>query len=191
MSCVLYASASHREIRNKDGLVCLPLMLNHLARDGTRNDLIARHVLRFLGVGRHTIVLSDRISQLTHLRELLLGRGATEAQVAMYIGATKAEARATAATAPCILSTYSMAKEGLDIPRLDTLVLATPKGDIVQAVGRVQRRHPDKHTPLVFDVVDTFSVFEQLRWKRWRAYREQGFQCQTYDYGDASPPWYC
>ena len=83
-----------------------------------------------------------------------------------------------------------MAKEGLDIPRLDTLIMATPKGDIVQASGRVQRKHPDKRTPLIVDVVDTFSVFEALRWKRWNFYRKEEFNCQTCSASNADAPWF-
>lgn len=46
-----------------------------------------------------------------------------------------------------LYATYGLAKEGLDIPRLDTLVLATPhrdKATIIQAVGRVERKFEDK-----------------------------------------------
>ena len=36
----------------------------------------------------------------------------------------------------------------------------------MQASGRVQRKHSEKHVPLIIDVVDSFSIFEMLRWKR-------------------------
>ena len=83
-----------------------------------------------------------------------------------------------------------MAKEGLDIPRLDTLVMATPKGDIVQASGRVQRKHSEKRVPLIVDIVDTFSVFEALRWKRWNFYRKEKFNCQTFGIGNTDAEWF-
>ena len=38
-----------------------------------------------------------------------------------------------------IFATFSQAHEGLDIPTLDTVILATPKSDIVQSIGRIMR----------------------------------------------------
>ena len=58
-----------------------------------------------------------------------------------------------------ILATYSMASEGLDIKTLTTLLLASPKTDIVQAIGRILRT---KHTnPLVIDIVDSHDIFQR------------------------------
>ena len=50
-----------------------------------------------------------------------------------------------------------MAAEALDIPTLTTLVLATSKSDIVQAVGRILRM---KHAnPLIIDIIDQHECF--------------------------------
>eukprot|EP00798_Chlamydomonas_sp_ICE-L_P003640 gene3640-biopygen21379 len=51
----------------------------------------------------------------------------------------------------------------MDIPELDTLVLASPKTDVVQSFGRITRFRADAdnhhhNNPLVIDVVDTFAV---------------------------------
>ena len=57
-----------------------------------------------------------------------------------------------------------MAEEGLDIKTLSTLVLATPKTDIVQAVGRILRI---KHeSPLIIDIVDSHEIFQKQFNKR-------------------------
>lgn len=59
-----------------------------------------------------------------------------------------------------LFATYSLAKEGLDIPRLDRLYLATPQKDyavVVQSVGRVARTFEGKQQPLVFDYVDSIK----------------------------------
>lgn len=56
-----------------------------------------------------------------------------------------------------IVATYSLAKEGLDLPILSALHLATPQKDkstIIQSVGRIERAY-DKGKPVVFDYVDT------------------------------------
>lgn len=41
--------------------------------------------------------------------------------------------------AQCIFATYQMVAEGVDVPALDTLILATPISDVEQAVGRIRR----------------------------------------------------
>ena len=135
-------------------------------------------------------MLTDRLVQLDNIKQFLLTNNVREESIAYYVGSSTSEERERATTCPCILSTYSMAKEGLDIPRLDTLVMACPKGDVVQASGRVQRKHSEKHTPLIIDIVDGFSIFEALRWKRWNFYRKEQFVCQTYQITNADAAWY-
>jgi thiol:disulfide interchange protein len=60
-----------------------------------------------------------------------------------------------------------MASEALDIKTLTTLVLATPKTDIVQAVGRILRVKHER--PLVVDIVDSHEVFLS-QWQKRRKY---------------------
>ena len=75
-----------------------------------------------------------------------------------------------------------MCAEGLDIPRLDTILLATPRSNVEQSVGRILRLHPDKATPRVLDVVDDFSVFQGMAYQRQRLYRKHDFVIR--DVGD-------
>ena len=190
VSCLLYEEGTRREIQYPNGNLALQLMLNQLAIDPIRNNIIAERIVECRQNDRHIIVLTDRCVQLDCLTDMLLAKGVAASQISKYIGSTPASERDRAAERPIILSTYSMAKEGLDIPRLDTLVLATPKGDIVQASGRVQRQHSTKKTPLIIDVIDTYSIFEKLRWKRWRHYKKEDFTCQTYTAHDERATWF-
>ena len=67
-----------------------------------------------------------------------------------------------------------MAAEALDIKSLTTLVLATPKTDIVQACGRILR---EKHeNPLVIDIVDSHDVFKRQFEKRKKFYLDQKYK---------------
>lgn len=182
VSCILYNDGRRKEITYRDGRVSVPLMLNALVEDTQRNQVLASKIADCYRNGRYIIVLTDRIVQLHTLKAMLVNLcSVDESHIGYYIGTTGFAERNESAGKQIILSTYCMAKEGLDIPRLDTLVQATPKGDVIQASGRVQRKHPDKKVPLIIDVIDTFSIFEQLRWKRWKFYRKEGFCCQVYD----------
>lgn len=89
----------------------------------------------------------------------------------------RAQQLAESEKADIILATYSFASEGFDAPGLDTLVLASPKTDIEQSVGRIlrQRQCERVNTPRVIDVVDCFSVFEAQAKKRLAFYKKNRY----------------
>jgi len=65
------------------------------------------------------------------------------------------------------VATYGMAAEGLDIKTLSSLIMVTPKTDIVQTVGRILRmRHSQ---PIIVDIIDSHELF-QNQWKQRIAY---------------------
>jgi superfamily II DNA or RNA helicase len=88
----------------------------------------------------------------------------------------KAAALKQSETARIIIATYAMAKEGLDIKTLTTLVLATSQNDVTQAVGRILRAAHAK--PLVVDVVDPHPTFGRQWSKRKQFYVAQGYQIE-------------
>lgn len=173
VSQVIYTQGHQKEIMIR-GQVNSALMINNLTKDVVRNTLIVDLLKRLYAQNRSIIVLSDRLKQLSFIKGQL-----DIPDVGFYVGSTSVHDREhTSAHARIILSTYSMATEGLDIPRLDTVLLATPKsggGNLVQAIGRVQRKCMNKQTPLVVDIVDPFSVFERMRWQRHNMYKKNGF----------------
>ena len=76
-------------------------------------------------------------------------------------------------TKKVVIATYSMASEGLDIKTLTTLILATPKTDIIQSVGRILRQKHEQ--PLVVDIVDSHDVFKRQFLQRRRFYNKQNY----------------
>jgi superfamily II DNA or RNA helicase len=78
-----------------------------------------------------------------------------------------------------ILATYAMASEGLDIKTLTTLVMATPKSDVCQSVGRILR---SKHeTPMVIDFVDNHTLFQNQYKKRCSYYKSKNYLVENYE----------
>jgi superfamily II DNA or RNA helicase len=78
-----------------------------------------------------------------------------------------------------LFATYQLAKLGLDIPRLNKLVLATPHKDkttIQQAVGRVMRPFEGKQQPVVYDIWDS-KVSACQKWARERVKVYLGLGC--------------
>jgi len=106
------------------------------------------------------------------------------ATVGYYIGGMKEAALKESEGKKVIIATYSMAAEALDIKTLTTLIMATPKTDIEQAVGRILR---EKHgTPVVVDIIDEHSTFKNQWTKRKSFYKKQNYKIihssnQNYD----------
>lgn len=159
---------------NREGRVNWAQMINSLAKNEKRNQLIVNNILKFITDGRKIIVMSDRVEQLKSLNQLI-DDSKIPTSKSFYIGSTSAKERELAEGKQILLTTYSMSREALDIPSLDTLVMATPVGDIEQVLGRILRKHPEKKTPLVLDIIDPYSIFECMKWKRRTYYASQNY----------------
>ena len=91
-----------------------------------------------------------------------------------YLGGMKEEALKDSESKQIIIATFSMAAEALDIKSLSSLVLASPKTDITQAVGRILRT---KHSqPVVIDIIDQHSLFKKQWIKRKTFYMKQNYK---------------
>lgn len=151
------------ECLNDDGTINYTKMLEYLTTNMDRNKLIARQIMA--AKGHSCLVLSDRLAQLEAIRNLLPYEMQEESVfINGKIQSKKAKAEREQAIEDMrtgkkkyLFASYSLAKEGLDVPRLDRLYLASPakfSAVITQAVGRVQRTAEGKDTPIVYDFVD-------------------------------------
>lgn len=70
-------------------------------------------------------------------------------------------------TCPLIFGVTQLAKEGLDIDRLDTLIIHLPMKDTEQAIGRISRLHKDKKFPVCLYLLDdspiTYAVYTNAK----------------------------
>ena len=141
-----------------------------------RTDRIVEFAVRALNKGRKVLILSERVAHTKEMNELLNSKLSDDMASALYIGGMKQSAREKASEADVICGTYAMAQEGLDIPALDTLILATPKTSITQSVGRILRDSPDKKDPVVVDFVDSAIPILMAYWgARKKTYTKLGY----------------
>ena len=99
--------------------------------------------------------------------------------VGYYLGGMKEEKLKESESKKIILATYAMASEGLDIKTLTTLIMATPKSDVCQSVGRILR---SKHeTPMVIDFVDNHQLFQNQYKKRCTYYKSKNYLIEKYE----------
>ena len=105
-----------------------------------------------------------------------------EYTIGYYVGGMKEKDLKESENKTIILATYQMAAEGLDIKSLTTLFLATPKSDIVQAVGRILRQ---KHSqPLILDIIDSHDPFLNQFNKRKSYYNSKNYKIYKTSYND-------
>jgi superfamily II DNA or RNA helicase len=147
-----------------------------LAKHHGRNKMLVNFSVAAYNKGRHILIQSDLLDHLDTLAALLGANGIPATDIGFYVGGlTKAQRDHIKATKRVILASYTMTAEATDIPRLDTLIMASPKSDIRQIAGRILRSAPNKNEPIIFDPIDTSSsVFSGYWGKRADWYRSIG-----------------
>ena len=96
------------------------------------------------------------------------------APVGYYVGGMKEKDLKESEGMKIIIATYAMAEEALDIKTLSTLVMATPKVDVRQAVGRILRNQDGEK--VVIDIIDQHNIFLRHWNKRRIWYNKQKFK---------------
>jgi hypothetical protein len=145
-------------------------MIVKLCDHGDRSDFIVRiiHDLVKEQPGAQIMILAHNRSILTYLHDSIVHQGFATA--GYYVGGMKEASLKATEDKQVVVATYAMAAEALDIKTLNTLVMVTPKTDIVQSVGRILREKHEK--PLVVDIVDGHDVFKNQWAKRRRYYKK-------------------
>ncbi len=168
----------------------LGAVLKWLMKNQTRNDYICSFVNSCVNKGRNTIVFSEYLDHLKLIEGMLISNGMMPENIGYYVGIqnyphkTKVErkqAREDAKYKPVILATYAMASEATNIPWLSAAVMATPRSDVKQILGRIRREYPDKPQPIVLDLVDSGSMVLDIYAKnRQRLYASWGSETVAY-----------
>ena len=133
-----YHDRAQREAATKRG-PNVPRMVTDIVAMGDRNRLIVDLVAAERAEGRRVIVLSDRKEHLRELDALLAARRLPGTTAGFYVGGMKAHEREESNEAEVVWATFAMASEGYDNARLNTVLLASPKSDVEQSVGRILR----------------------------------------------------
>ena len=172
----------NKEMVNFRGQVQMPTMVNNIANCSKRTRLIMDKVIYEVKLNdtRQFLILSDRKQHLEDMYKIAQQEGITS--VGYYVGGMKKEKLKENESCKILLGTYPMANEGLDIPSLNALVLSTPKSDIIQSIGRICRMKHENIQPLIIDIVDQFSIFENQSKKRFNVYKKKKYQIEDITY---------
>ena len=170
-----------RECLNGDGTINYTSMITYLTQLEGRNEQIVCDLIS--NMKHYNLILSERVG---HLKTLYQSLPKDLQEVAVFVDGTMTSKRQKEERNAAfeqmrngekhyLFATYQLAKEGLDIPRLDRLFLTTPQKDyavITQSVGRVDRTFPGKEQPIVYDYVDAHRGAIKSYKKRCTSYRK-------------------
>jgi hypothetical protein len=167
-----------REVALFNGTPMVPTMITNIGNFEPRNNFIIDIIKDILEKepDRCILLLSDRREHLKILKKKIEKQNL--ARCGLMIGGVKqVDLDYNAEHCQILLGTYALTDTGLDIYKLDTLILATPKNNVIQSVGRILRKKvvDRTYTPLVIDIIDQFSVFPNQFKKRMKYYRSNNF----------------
>ena len=169
------------ECLNTDGTLCYTKLITYLTNNYQRNLGIINRLIE--NRDKSCLILSDRLEQLETLLNMLPNDMRCKASmISGKMTTKKGKAEREQAIKDMrkgdkkyLFATYSLAKEGLDIPRLERLFMATPQKDyavITQSIGRIARTYESKCDPVVYDFVDDIGYLVKSYKKRCSTYRK-------------------
>ena len=145
-------------------------MISKLCAFGPRSEFIVRIVADLLKENPHKqiMILAHNRDLLTFLYDAIRHKiSDAEETVGYYVGGMKEKDLKVTEGRRIVLATYAMAAEALDIKTLSTLVMATPKTDIEQSVGRILRAKGQN--PIVVDILDSHEYLKR-QWNTRRLF---------------------
>ena len=151
-------------------------MITKLCNYNRRSEFIVKVIDDILKENddQQILVLAHNKSILAYFNDSIKHKMVANGSVGYYVGGMKEAALKLSETKKIILATYAMASEALDIKSLTSLVMATPKTDITQSVGRILRTNHAQ--PLVIDIIDQHDIFQNQWKKRKTFYIKNGYK---------------
>jgi superfamily II DNA or RNA helicase len=149
-------------------------MISKLCEYNRRSEFILKVLSAMLenNPDQQIMILAHNKSILKYLHDSIAHKNI--ATVGYYIGGMKESALKETEGKKVVIATYAMASEALDIKSLTTLIMATPKTDIEQSVGRILR---EKHSsPVVVDIIDSHDLFQNQWRKRKTFYKKENYK---------------
>ena len=144
-------------IYNNQGVMFTSLMINKLTQEEDRTKWLVGILEDVLTESpqRQVLVLTDRVQ---HTKDIL---AALPEQIRLRSAILSTDVTASKRAEFCsncsvLIATFAMCKEGFDVPTLNTLLMATPRPDVDQIVGRILRieKSARRIPPLILDLVD-------------------------------------
>jgi superfamily II DNA or RNA helicase len=169
------------------GVVSCPKMITQLSQDPYRIHMIVKNIIALSDKEQNIFVFADRRAYLEKIRselELyeLIGTMLTNPREATEVmrlvgGASSDDMKKAEATAQVILTTYQFMGTGKSIPKMDAIILTTPRRrKSRQYIGRIFRLGSNYDiVRKIIDIVDCATPMKSQWYERKHYYDEKKF----------------
>lgn len=156
--------------------------INQLTQDDDYRRFIASVALTQMAVGHRVLVIADRVEFLEKVSEYVGDKSV------LVVGGSELEERQLAkeqllsGEKKCVCGSRQIFSEGISINSLSCVILAVPMSNdslLEQIVGRIQRIHEEKLTPLVVDIHFSGYADKKQNNDRLGLYMRKGWEIVT------------
>lgn len=164
-----------RDVFDRNSKIVFARLISDLCGDYDRNKQVLNIIKKLKG---YSIVISERIDQLHYLSDNTPNSICIDGKTNKKLREKLIE-EFRQGKYKVLFASYSLVAEGLDVPMLENLVMASPVKDqrlVVQAIGRVQRPYKDKKIANVYDLIDDVSLLDKFTRARKKVYKEEGWE---------------
>ena len=164
-----------RDVFDRNSKIVFARLISDLCGDYDRNKQVLDIIKSLKG---YSIVISERIDQLHYLSDNTPNSICIDGKTNKKLREKLIE-EFRQGKYKVLFASYSLVAEGLDVPMLENLVMASPVKDqrlVVQAIGRVQRPYKDKKIANVYDLIDDVSLLDKFTRARKKVYKDEGWE---------------
>lgn len=168
-------NVDNRDVFDRNSKIVFARLISDLCGDYDRNKLILNIIKSLKG---YSIVISERVEQLHYLSDntpnSICIDGKTNKKLREKLIEEFREGKYKV-----LFASYSLVAEGLDVPMLENLVMASPVKDerlVVQSIGRCQRPYNNKKIANIYDLIDDVSLLDKFTRARKKVYKTEGWE---------------
>lgn len=161
--------------------------INKMIEDPYRLHVIAEELQSLIKSNHNTFIFADRrdyldriksyLSKLNIANNIIVSPEDEEKVMKLVGGASSEDVQAARDNAVVILTTYQYAGTGCSIPKMNAVILATPrKSKSRQYINRIFRLDSDYSIERkIVDVVDWMTIYKSQWYKRKKYYQEKTY----------------
>lgn len=168
-------NVENKDVFDRNSKIVFTRLISDLCNDFDRNKLILQIIKSLKG---YSIVISERVEQLHYLSEKTPNSICIDGKTNKKLREKMVE-EFRQGKYKVLFASYSLVAEGLDIPMLENLIMASPVKDsrlVVQSIGRCQRPYNGKKIANIYDLIDDVSMLDRFTRERRKVYKKEGWE---------------
>jgi superfamily II DNA or RNA helicase len=167
-------------------MISVPLMIEQLVNDPYRTNIILEYAEKYAAKGMNIFIFADRRSYLETIEKNLNTKCQYMTKdldtITVMGGSKDADMKRAKERCNIILSTYQFISTGTSIPKMNCVILATPrKTKSRQFINRIFRLGGDNNIEReIVDIVDMRTCMKNQWYARKKYYQEKNFTIDAF-----------